>query len=296
MSALKIWPAVSGGLQRFFRPFVTRPADRYASSFGVMVGGVAFVVFGLVFFSALISLWPAVETTGSASSVTSHHVALIWGLIDINVTRSTALLLLALAMGAIGGYVHAATSFVSYIGNREFKTSWGWWYALRAFIGASLALLVYLALRGGFLSGNSTTGDVNPYGVAAAAGLAGLFSKQATDKLEEIFNTAFHTTAGVGGDSRRLDTMASAGAPTIEKLSPNAVASRRAATVTIYGTGFTSQSAVRLDGVERKPTAWSTTTLTFQVDPGDYPGPRQVQVAVVNPEGRPSAPATLSVT
>jgi hypothetical protein len=38
-----------------------------------------------------------------------------------------------------------------------------------------------------------TAGDLSPYGVAAVAGLAGLFSKQATDKLREVFETLFKT-------------------------------------------------------------------------------------------------------
>jgi hypothetical protein len=42
--------------------------------------------------------------------------------------------------------------------------------------------------------GASTGADgLSPYGVAAIAGLAGLFSKQATDKLREVFENLFKT-------------------------------------------------------------------------------------------------------
>jgi hypothetical protein len=207
------------GLTQVVKPALTPPADRYASMLGVTVGGVLFVVFGLLFFSTLVELLPAVEEqSGQATGAQSHAVVLGWGIYTAHLTKSTGLLVLALLMGAIGGYIHAATSFVSYIGNREFKASWGWWYGLRALIGAALALLLYLAFRAGFLTAGSSTAVVDPYGVAAISGLAGLFSKQATDKLEEIFNTAFHTTAGVG-DSHRRDTISASPAPSSAEVS-----------------------------------------------------------------------------
>jgi len=192
------------GVVRVVEPALTPPEDRYASTLGVTVGGLLFVLAGALFFSALVKLMPVVEQGGSSTS--SHPVRFAGGFYTAHLTKSTGLLVLALLMGAIGGYIHAATSFVSYIGNREFKASWGWWYGLRAFIGAALALVLYLAFRAGFLTAGSSTAVVDPYGVAAISALAGLFSKQATDKLEEIFNTAFRTTSGVG-DSHRRDTL-----------------------------------------------------------------------------------------
>lgn len=204
------------GAVRVVEPAITPPADRYASTFGVTAGGLLFVLAGALFFSALVKLMPVVE---QGSSTSSHPVVFAGGLYTAHLTKSTGLLVLALLMGAIGGYIHAATSFVSYIGNREFKASWGWWYGLRAFIGAALALVLYLAFRAGFLTAGSSTAVVDPYGVAAISALAGLFSKQATDKLEEIFNTAFRTASGVG-DSHRRDTLAKHPAPPPAEVAP----------------------------------------------------------------------------
>ena len=39
----------------------------------------------------------------------------------------TRLLLLVMAMAALGSYIHVGTSFVSYVGNRSFVASWTWW-------------------------------------------------------------------------------------------------------------------------------------------------------------------------
>ena len=52
---------------------------------------------------------------------------------------------------------------------------------------------MYFAARGGLIAGTSGAENLSPYGVAALAGLAGLFSKQASDKLKEVFENLFKT-------------------------------------------------------------------------------------------------------
>lgn len=113
-------------------------------------------------------------------------------------------ILLVLLAGAIGSSLHAATSFATYVGNRSFVQSWYLWYAMRPFVGALLALVVYFVVRGGFLPLVTDGGDVdaNPFGIAALSGLVGMFSKQATDKLREVFDNLFRTAEGRGDDER----------------------------------------------------------------------------------------------
>ena len=102
----------------------------------------------------------------------------------------------------MGSYVHAATSFASYVGNRRLVLSWAWWYALRPFIGMTLALIFYFVVRGGLLSTGAEAGNMSVFGVAAVAGLVGMFSKQGTDKLRELFDNLFRTARGQGDDAR----------------------------------------------------------------------------------------------
>ena len=105
----------------------------------------------------------------------------------------------AIAAGALGS--HTLTSFADYMGNRALSKSWLWWFILRTPIGIAHALLFYVVLRGGLIvptlpsgsSGADTTRFLNPYGVAAISALAGMFSKQTTDKLREILDTLFRT-------------------------------------------------------------------------------------------------------
>jgi hypothetical protein len=114
------------------------------------------------------------------------------------------LLLLVLLTGALGSFVHAATSFVTYVGNRSLTPSWVWWYILRPFVGMGIAGIFYFVIRGGLvlLSAAPDVEKLSPYGIAGFAALSGLFSKQATDKLSDIFDNLFKTQKGKGDEER----------------------------------------------------------------------------------------------
>lgn len=114
------------------------------------------------------------------------------------------LILLALTMGALGAFVHAAQSFATYVGNRTLALSWSWWYVLRPLIGAALAGIFYFTIRGAlFPNALTMSGDISPFGIAAIGSLAGMFSKQAVDKLNELFRSLFRTEAMAADDAAR---------------------------------------------------------------------------------------------
>jgi hypothetical protein len=280
-------------VQHLFGASPAQPPARYASTFGIAAAGLAFIAFGVAFFSALVSLWPVVEPTSQATK--KFAVTLGWGAYTAHVDKSTGLLLLALIMGAIGGYVHATTSFVSYVGNRQFKASWGWWYALRALIGAALALLAYVALRGGFLTGNSTTttANIDAYGVATVSGLVGLFSKQATDKLEEVFNTAFRTGSGIG-DSQRKDSITPE-APSVNALDPASFSIANPKPIVIKGAGFNRAAVVKLDGGVIPATWRSGSEILIGALPPALSVLGSVRVTVMNPDEGASPAVELHI-
>jgi hypothetical protein len=255
--------------------------------------GFLFIIGGALLFSALISLWPAVDV-GTAAETPSRPVALLWGAYTADLTKTTGLFVLAVLMGAIGGYVHATTSFVTYIGNRQFKASWGWWYALRAFIGASLALLIYVALRAGFLTGTSATAAVDLYGIAAVSGLAGLFSKQATDKLEEIFMTAFHT-AGDTGDQKRADPIV-LGGPLIHGITPTTMAARPSQALTVTGSNFVQESRIEANGVGQDTEFVDAGRLRANLATNQYKAGDSLSITVLNPGGRRSEARRLTIS
>jgi hypothetical protein len=114
-----------------------------------------------------------------------------------HINRELDLLWLVLLAGALGSFLHTAQSYSDYIGNRTLKISWAWWYCLRPFIGAGLALIFYAAVRGGFLAviqnpgTPAKTAELNPFGLVSVAAMVGMFSKAATTKLGEVFDTLF---------------------------------------------------------------------------------------------------------
>ena len=112
------------------------------------------------------------------------------------VSRDVDLMLLVLLAGALGAWIHVGRSYVDFVGNRTFRLSWIPWYLLHPLLGSGLALIFYLAVRGGFFTTTTKASEVNPYGITAIAALVGLFSKQATNKLAELFDTLFKTDKG----------------------------------------------------------------------------------------------------
>ena len=132
----------------------------------------------LVFVACMVSIVAVWQTTGNGQPGEIPYVP------DVD----DPLMILAALAGALGAFIHLATSLTSFIGNRQLVRSWVAWYVLRPFIGAALGFLGYFVLHAGLLT-DTSEGAVNRYGVVALAGLFGMFSKQAIDKLREVFDT-----------------------------------------------------------------------------------------------------------
>lgn len=175
----------------------------------VFIFGVCLIVLNLLLFYLLFRFWPGQVPI----KPDPLRVRLIPGLWEPNIWPEVRLLVLVAVAGALGSYIHLATSFADYLGNRQFVSSWKWWYVLRPFIGSALAAIIYFAARGGLLSGVAGAGDVSPYGMTALAGLVGMFSKQATDKLREVFEDLFQTKVPPRADPLK--------APPTEPAKPN---------------------------------------------------------------------------
>jgi hypothetical protein len=163
--------------------------------------GAFLVALPIVLAYLLVEFWPTQEA-GSDGTIPDATISLL-GFVDFTMDPELQLIIVVMVSAGIGSYVHAATSFATYVGNRQLLQSWMWWYLLRGFIGVGLALIFYFALRGGLLTTGAGAEDVNSFGVAALAGLAGMFSKQATDKLREVFEVLFQTQ----GDEERADKL-----------------------------------------------------------------------------------------
>jgi hypothetical protein len=160
------------------------------------------------------------------------------------------LLLIVLLGGALGALLHISRSFTAYVGARKFVVSWLPWYALTPFVGAFLAMVFYLTIRGGFFSSNAPVGSTSPFGFAAVAALVGMFSRQATEKLLKTFDAIF-TAAPDGTDPLRTP----APKPVLDSVT--GVMPGPPLQVVLKGSGFTKASKVHI-GTNEVPTEWTS--------------------------------------
>jgi hypothetical protein len=142
-----------------------------------------------------------------------------------------------------------------------------WWYVLRIPIGVALAFIVYFAIRGGLLSASAlSVSDINPFGLAALAALVGLFSKQATDKLEETFKTMFRTAPGTGDDARGGKLTP----PTIVSVDPPTfTVANSPAELTVVGTGFAPTMTATFNGNNRTMVFRDSQHIAVRLDAAD---------------------------
>jgi len=172
----------------------TVPRDNSSATEAVPYGTVTrlaiyMILTGAALIYLLLKLWPGKIPPQDFSTITMG-----WsGGIRFSLWIETRYILIVAIAGGIGSYIHVATSFADFVGNRKLRPSWEIWYMLRPVIGAFLAVVVYFVTRGGLLSSGSGADQMSPYGLAAMSCLCGLFSKQASDKLQEIFEEAFRT-------------------------------------------------------------------------------------------------------
>jgi hypothetical protein len=262
--------------------------------------GLLLITIGVVLVYCLIVLWPAVREatytpgkgpTSSTPANALHNVGPIslFG-VSYSPDSDVALLLLVAVLAALGSYVHAATSFVDFAGNRRLIVSWIWWYPFRLFVGVALAEIFYFAIRAGFFGTDTPTEFINPYGIAAVAGLVGLFSKQATDKLREVFETLFRTASGYG-DETRDDSLANP-KPVLASVDPTTLdVDAQLLEITLRGEGFVRDSVVRVsrpspEGVIPEPrttTYVNSRELRVDLEPMDVADAVSLSLVVVNP-------------
>lgn len=160
-----------------------------APGWAIFFLGLYLMVVFLALVFLLIQIWPIDHPSGVVGGSIWKRVTLSY----FRVPDEARVIFIVLMSGAIGGMIHALQSFVGFVGSNSFVCSWIWWYVLRPVVGAGLALLFYLSLRGGLLTTTAGVADLSIFGFASVSALAGLFSEQATAKLKELFDTMFKT-------------------------------------------------------------------------------------------------------
>jgi hypothetical protein len=224
--------------------------------------------------------WPADLAT--AAWKTQPTEELFFGLITVKTSVELRLLVLVLCAGALGAMLHAVQSFVDFHGNQQLKRSWLPWYLLRPFIGALLALILYLLIQGGLVAEVTKSGDaVKLYTLAGVAALMGMFSELATIKLKDVF-----TTLVAAPVKPRSDPLLPAAKPEITALQPAQLALNAASLqIKILGKNFDKAAKVRAGGQERKVSNITPTELTVELLPADVATQGVLKIVVDNPTG-----------
>ena len=124
----------------------------------------------------------------------------VFGMNPRPIAPEVRLLLLVLFTGMFGSSVYSLKSLGDYRGDNRLFSSWSIFYLIQPVTGMGIAFLLYVVIRGGFLSASGgDTSVVNQFGICAIAGLAGAFSDVALLKLREVFLTIFKPQDDRGG-------------------------------------------------------------------------------------------------
>lgn len=125
----------------------------------------------------------------STSDIMATWVVFRW---QKQIDLEVRLILMMLVVGAFAACISGMKSFADYAGDKKLDPSWNWFYCAQPLMGAGMAFIFYVVIRGGFLAGtNADVKAVNPFGFVAVAALVGMFSDAAFRKLNEVFDNLF---------------------------------------------------------------------------------------------------------
>jgi hypothetical protein len=230
---------------------------------GVVILAVLMAGVAVLALYGLWSFWPAPLPITGHPPATATFSFFGW---HRTLTRDQQFFVVAALAGEIGAMLHGLRSLSRYVGERYLFRSWIAYYALLPVVGALISTIVYLVLRAGFLPGATGASQPDPYGVAAIGALMGLFSAQAAEKLQAVFETLF-TKARTNFQSIPDPPM-----PAIASFSP--LRGRVGTSIRINGDNLTSVTSVEFSGA-KAPTFGkiSDKQLTVSVPKGAKTGP-----------------------
>jgi hypothetical protein len=143
-------------------------------------------------------------------------------------------------------------------------------------------------------SNSNSTDNVNDFGIAAISGLVGMFSKQATAKLDEIFTSLFRTEKQEDLGDKLANKV-----PVLTGVNPATIAvGSDDTTITVTGDGFVDKSKVLWAEDQLVTTFVSATQLTAIVPAAKLASAGTFDVTVFSPSpgGGTSSPVKIAVS
>ncbi|MBR0756985.1 hypothetical protein JQ604_32795 [Bradyrhizobium jicamae] len=262
----------------------------------ILIMGLWLLFFAALFLYLLIATWPVLEFNNTAfRPVNIFGFSHSWA-------PERHMMFTVMMAGAIGGLTHTLASFSDYVGNRRLGLSWIWFMVLRIPVGIAVALLFYFVIRGGILiptvqvhpepNEMQTALKINPYAIAGFSALAGMFSKQATDKLASVFDIVFAMKEPV----KRADKLgANKPQPVITATDPKQLTVGSATPLTVNGSGFQPGCGVTVNGGERKPSGVTADKLVVPIFAGDVASAGELKIVVKNADDSASPEFVVKV-
>ena len=182
----------------------TKRPPRVRSKFWInrLVGSIFVynVVLSVLALCLLATIWPSSGANQSASQSLPAETFRMF-MLSATISGEVIVILIVMLMGALGALVYTSTALVGHVAHDgkaadpdKWKDSYTLWYLVHPLLGASVAVIFYMVLRGALVNLSVGTGGLNLYGVAAISGMVGLCSKEATQKLKDLFKTLFEGT------------------------------------------------------------------------------------------------------
>ena len=150
---------------------------------------------------AAISQWTDVRALTDNDDTTTQSPNILLGL-DWQIGGEELLLIFVASIGVFFACLAGLRTAAAAVGNDGFEDQMWLWYLVRPVVGAGVALAIYWALRAVFLGEGSDLQDLNTFGIAAIAALAGLFARNLIEKLRDVGDALF-PRRGVNSDGPR---------------------------------------------------------------------------------------------
>ena len=158
--------------------------DKEMGTVGIVLLALYIAILSITLFFGIAKLWP------SGTSQASQETILFW---TIPISAEARMIVLVGMAGALGTMVHVLRSFYWYVGNHELVQSWWAKYFFMPFVGATLGIVFYLVIRGGFFAPQTTIDQTVPFSFVAVATLVGMFAEAAITKLKDVAETLLKT-------------------------------------------------------------------------------------------------------
>lgn len=133
---------------------------------------------------AAISQWSDVRalTDNDAETVAALRPNVLLGL-DWRLGGEELVLIFVASVGVFFAALAGLRTAATYVGRDGFDDRWWLWYLIRPLLGAGMAIGSFWVLRAALLGEGSALQDLNTFGLASIAAVAGLFSRSLIEGL-----------------------------------------------------------------------------------------------------------------